>query len=114
MFGFNQPVVPEVEASEVYEALNNKNDVVIIDVRTPQEFSRGIIAGSINLPIDLVDEKIEEIVADKNKTVYVYCLSGSRSNMAVDTMVKRGYKNVFSMKSGLLAWRSKGYSLQNP
>lgn len=114
MFGFNQPLIPEIEASQVNEALKNKDDIAIIDVRTPQEFLRGSIMGSINIPIDMVESKIEESVTDKDKTVYVYCLSGARSSVAVNTMVKKGYKNVFSMKSGLLAWRSNGYSLQNP
>lgn len=111
MFGFNQPVVPEIEASKVHEALENNEDVIIIDVRTPQEFSRGKIVGSINVPVDLVESKIEESVTDKNKTVYVYCLSGARSNMAVDAMVKKGYSNVYSMTSGLLSWRAKQYPL---
>ncbi len=111
MFGFNQSDVPEIEASKVHEALENNEDVIIIDVRTPQEFSRGNLEGSVNVPVDLVEARMEEVVPDKNKIVYVYCLSGSRSNMAVDAMVKKGYKNVFSMKSGLLSWRAKQYPL---
>ena len=50
-------------------------------------------------------------VVNKSKTIYVYCLSGSRSNVAVETMVQLGYKKVFSMTSGLLMWRSKKYPL---
>jgi len=111
MFGFNQLDVPEIEVSKVYEALKNNKDVIMIDVRTPQEFSRGNIMGSINVPVDFVELKVEKVVTDKNKTVYVYCLSGARSNMAVNTMVKKGYKNVFSMKSGLLAWRMNKYPM---
>lgn len=113
MFGINQPDIPEIDASDVYTSIQNKGDAVIVDVRTPQEFSRGKITGSINVPVDTIDSKIEKAAPDKNKTTYVYCLSGSRSAMAVGAMVKMGYKKVFSMKSGLLAWRSKGYSLQN-
>lgn len=111
MFGFNQPDVPEIEASKVHEALENYEDVIIIDVRTPQEFSQGNLEGSVNVPVDLVEAKIEEVVPDKDKTVYVYCLSGARSNMAVDAMVKKGYSNVYSMTSGLLSWRAKQYPL---
>lgn len=111
MFGLHQPSVPEVNAEEVFEAINSKKDFVLLDVRTPQELLRGKISGSINVPINDLGEKAENVAPDKNKTTYVYCLSGSRSGVAVGQMIKMGYKNVFSMTSGILAWRAKNYPM---
>ena len=111
MLGDIKHKVPEIDASEVFKEIQAKKDVQILDVRTEAEYSRGNIVGSINIPVDKVSLEVEKILPDKNKTTYVYCLSGSRSTVAVEEMMKIGYKNVYSMTSGLLSWRSKQYPL---
>ena len=112
MFGLGGSDVPEIDAQKVYADIQVAKDIVIVDVRTEQEFSRGNIKGSINIPLQELMQKIESKMPDKNKTIYVYCLSGSRSIVAVDQMIKMGYKNVFSMKSGILAWRANQLPLE--
>jgi rhodanese-related sulfurtransferase len=109
MFGFNTPEVPQISADEVKKSIDEKSDVVLLDVRTTGEFEKGSIAQSINLPVDEIDKKIETVVSDKSKTIYVFCLSGSRSVYAVDTMIKKGYTHVFSITQGMLRWRGSGY-----
>ena len=111
MFGLNTSL-PIVTAEDLKQAIDENRDVVILDVRTPDEYTKAKIKGSINIPVDSIATEVEEIVTDKNKIIYVYCLSGSRSNIAVDTMQKLGYKNVFDVKSGLLAWRANQYPLE--
>jgi rhodanese-related sulfurtransferase len=108
----NQQNIPQITADEVKKAIDEKADVIILDVRTPEEFNRDHINESINIPVDELINKISEIMPDKNKLIYVYCLSGSRSDFAVNMMKQLGYSNVFSMTSGLLMWRSKRYPLQ--
>lgn len=109
MFDFGFPQVPQLEAKDLYNAINQKEDCVILDVRTNHEFEKGKIEGSINLPVDEVEKKVQNLIPDKNKKIYVYCLSGSRSVFAVDVMTKLGYKNVFDIAHGLLAWRVGRY-----
>lgn len=104
--------IPQVSAEEVKKSIDSQEKIVLLDVRTTGEYGRGKIAGSINLPVDTVTEKVESVIPDKNQKVYVYCLSGSRSDIAVETMVQIGYTNVFSMTQGLLSWRSKKYPIQ--
>ncbi len=104
--------VPQIDAAEVKKAIDAGEDCVLLDVRTPQEFTKGNIAGSINLPVDQVENTIEKVLPDREKTIYVYCLSGSRSVYAVVALMKLGYNHVYDMKSGLLAWRAKGYKTQ--
>lgn len=103
----------QVSADVVHTALGNK-DISIIDVRTPGEFSKGSISGSINIPVNEIGEKIGSIVADKNKTIYLYCLSGSRSETATYILEGQGYLNAFSMTNGLLMWRTKKYEVISP
>lgn len=95
----------QIDVRDVYKKIQTKENFVLLDVRTPMEYSGGKIAGSINLPVDQVQDQVEKVLPDKEKTVYVYCLSGSRSIAAVEIMKQLGYKNVYSVISGLLAWR---------
>jgi rhodanese-related sulfurtransferase len=109
MDDYSKPKVPSINAEEVSKAIEENINIILLDVRTTGEYSRGKIKGSINIPLDEVSLKIEATIPDKKSIVYVYCLSGSRSVYAVDTMIKLGYANVYDMTNGLLAWRAKGF-----
>jgi len=111
MSDYSEPKVPQVTADNVKKAIDSKENVLILDVRTEGEYSRGKIAGSINIPLDEVVKKVESVIPDKHAKIFVYCLSGSRSVYAVDEMIKLGYKNVFNLSNGLLVWRSMNYPL---
>lgn len=112
MFSFLQPKVPTVSSEELKRAIEAKESFVLLDVRTQGEYVRGKISGSINIPLDKITCDIFETVPDKNKKLYVYCLSGSRSAHAVDALAKLGYTNVFDVAQGLLAWRAKGFPVK--
>ena len=73
--------------------LKQKNDVVLIDVRTEEEYKEGHIPGSLLIPLDQASN-ICTIVPDKNKTLFVYCLSGGRSKNACGIFQKLGYVDV--------------------
>jgi phage shock protein E len=98
-----------ISPQEVMKAINNHQPMILLDVRTKGEYARGKIAGAINLPVDEVESRIEQILPDKNATIYVYCLSASRSPFAVGIMEKLGYQHVFNMDPGLLGWRVFNY-----
>lgn len=104
-------MIPSITPEEVKKAIDTKEECIILDVRTPMEFSRGKLTGSINISVEDIQDKIESVIPDKNTRVYVYCLSGSRSIYAAQLMIQMGYTQVFDMPHGLLAWRIKGYSV---
>ena len=107
LYGFNEPDVPTVEPEAVKAAMDADENITLLDVRTPAEFARGKLAGSINLTVDEVSSKILSVIPDKNRKIYVYCLSGARSSVAVEMMMGLGYTQVFNMSHGLLGWRAK-------
>ena len=72
---------------------------VIIDTRTPEEFSSGHIDGAVNIPYDRILESIETHVPHKSDPVIVYCRSGKRSGMAKNTLDKSGYAQVLDAGS---------------
>lgn len=112
MFGLG-PKVPSITVEELKKAIDAKETFILLDVRTPEEYEKARISGSTNLPLDAVSEKIGEVVSDKDKKIFVYCMSGSRSIIAVDTMKELGYTNVFDVSNGMLAWRVKRYPVEN-
>ncbi len=78
----------------INEYVNNKpENVVLIDVRTIEEYNGGYIPDSINIPLDEI-EKIKDIVKDFNTPIYLYCRSGARSGTALNIVKKLGYVNV--------------------
>ena len=111
MFNFGLPKVPKTEVLELKNAIDAKEDFMLLDVRTPEEYAEGNIRGSFNIPVDRISEKVEQLLPEKDKTIYVYCWSGTRSVHAVNAMMKLGYTNVFNVNNGLLAWQAKGYQL---
>ena len=80
------------------------SSVVLLDVRTPQEFAQGHIVGAINIDVkdSLFISNVQRQVAPGSR-VAVYCRSGRRSMSAAQQMVEKGY-DVVNLKGGFLAW----------
>ncbi|MCX2680409.1 rhodanese-like domain-containing protein [Galbibacter sp. EGI 63066] len=81
---------------------------VLIDVRTPEEYSKGYIEKAVNIDVKSDDfvEKVEQI--DKNKNVYLYCQSGGRSLKASKILDSLGFKHVYNLDGGFTAWKEAG------
>lgn len=67
---------------------------IVIDVRTPQEFSQGHIAGAINIDHSVIAQEIAKAKVTKDDNVILYCRSGRRSEVAQDALRKMGYTKV--------------------
>ncbi len=74
---------------EDISALRKKDDVILLDTRTPLEYARGSADGFINIPLDNLRERIREL--DKAKKVYVMCQSGVRSYLATRILMQNGF-----------------------
>ena len=98
-----------IDAQELNEKIYSDEDISVIEVRSPAELTRGKIPGSINIPLDNFENEVEEKIKNKDEKICVYCLSGSRSAIACEILEDLGYKNVFNLISGMLAWRNNSY-----
>ncbi len=65
-----------------------------IDVRTVEEYNAGHLEGAINIPYDEIEQKIQAVAADKTADIQLYCRSGRRSGIALETLRNLGYSNV--------------------
>ena len=93
---------------EVFKkAVETDANGVLIDVRRPEEFATGYIAGAKNLDYLAYDfwDEVEQL--DGTKNYYVYCRSGRRSLRACTLMQNGGFQNVFHLDGGLNAWEEE-------
>jgi phage shock protein E len=85
--------------------------VVIIDVRTPEEFADGHITGAVNIPVQQADFASRIAGLDPNTTYAVYCRSGNRSQPAVAAMEEAGITTIYELDSGTKGWTAAGQPL---
>lgn len=107
-FSTNGQTNSKVGAKEFNETLKKTKDAILLDVRTPQEYSEKHLEGSLNVDFNgnAFDSEIDKL--DKSKTVFIYCLSSGRSTSAAEILVKKGFKNIYNLDGGILAWTNAG------
>lgn len=79
---------------------------LVLDVRTPEEFSAGHVPGAINIPHDQLASRLAELPASRDEPVVVYCRSGRRAALAEDVLRKNGYSNVRHLKGDIVGWEA--------
>lgn len=72
--------------------------IFLLDVRVMEEFSSNALPGSVNIPLDELRDRLSEVPTDK--PIYVFCAIGLRGYLAANTLIQRGYKNVFNVSGG--------------
>lgn len=95
------------EAHAIIENNENNQSIVIIDVRTPEEFSQEHIKDASNIDFYSDDFKEDLNKLDKSKTYVIHCRSGSRSSQALEIMRELGFREVYNM-GGIIQWKEKG------
>ena len=106
--------IVDLAPDDFKSTLASTPDAVLVDVRTPDEFSEGIIEGAIN--IDFKDPSFGEKInaLDKSKPYFVYCLSGKRSGDAAKQMDSVGFKSIYLLKGGYKDWKNAGLETARP
>lgn len=100
-------------SADEFEKAVNKDSVQILDVRTPGEYASGHIKNTLLANWNDKEEFTRRIAfVDKNKPVYVYCLSGGRSAAAAEKMRATGFEKVYELKGGINAWKAENKTLE--
>lgn len=90
-----------ISATEAMEMMTD--DVIILDVRNPDEFAQSHIPNAILLPLPEIWDNAENVLTDKNQTILIYCRSGVRSAYAAQELIELGYTNVYDF-GGIIDW----------
>ena len=86
----------------------------LLDVREPDEYEQGAIAGSVHIPRGQLESSIENRVADRSTPLVAMCAGGVRSAFAAVTLEHMGYTDVVSMDGGFNKWKDEGRAWQRP
>lgn len=102
--GGQKTTYTRISQEEAYRMMQEDKNIVILDVRTPGEFSSGHIKGAVNLPNETIGNDVSETLPDKDAVILVYCRSGNRSKQAASKLSALGYGNVLEF-GGMNTWR---------
>ncbi len=102
-----QQTSEDVNAAQAKELIQN-DEVVVLDVRTQEEWDKGHIEGAKHIDFyqDDFDARLAEL--PKDKEYVVYCHSGGRSGKTVGKMKAAGFEKVHNLQGGITAWKSEG------
>jgi phage shock protein E len=95
--------IDKISAQEAKDRLASHKNVLLLDVRTTEEYHEIHIPNSISLPLDQLKTGIEKIAKDKDAEIIVYCLSGMRAANGCRQLAAMGYTNVANM-GGINSW----------
>lgn len=93
----------KVEAGEVS---------LILDVRTPEEFDAGHVAGAVNVPHDRLGEHRATVDPHRDDTIVVYCRSGRRAGIVEDALRRDGFRKILHLEGDMLAWEAADLPLE--
>lgn len=98
----------DLSQEEWEEQLQNDDNALILDVRTPEEVEEGYIPNAINIDIYLGQDFLVELEKlDKTKNYYIYCRSGNRSGQACAIMNSVGFENAYNLEGGFMNWEGE-------
>ncbi len=92
----------EISPQLLKQMLDNNEDIILIDVREEDELNICKLNYSHHIPMRQLPSKIDEL--DKNKKIVVYCRSGGRSMNCCDFLLRQGFRHVYNLSGGILAW----------
>jgi hydroxyacylglutathione hydrolase len=98
-----------VSALMLAEELASQNPPLVIDIRTPREWGAKHLSESINLPLNQLQERMEEV--PRNRRIAVHCAGGYRSSIAVSLLNQHGITNLIELAGGITAWEAANFAV---
>jgi len=113
--------IREIMPWDLEERLQENPDLLVLDVREPDEFDAMHIAGSLNVPRGILEsaceweyeETVPELVQSREREIIVVCRSGYRSVLAANSLQVLGFKDVVSLQTGLRGWKDYDQPLED-
>ena len=106
--GTGGPWVTTLQATQ----LMNRDDALIVDLRTAEEYAKGHILGARNLPLADLERRAAELDKHKAKPVILHCGDGNRAGGGVSLLRKNGFANVVNLTGGYAAWQQAGLPVE--
>ncbi|GFZ34094.1 rhodanese-like domain-containing protein [Clostridium zeae] len=95
----------KINNREAKKLILSNDDILLLDVRTKEEFEEGHIEGAVLIPADKLPFRYEEILEYEDKPILVYCQTGGRSPMATNFLEENGFSDIYHMYEGFSRWK---------
>lgn len=105
---YQQASYREVASKDAAELIRNIAPLVL-DVRTPGEYSRGHLRESVLIPLQQLQARWTEIAGHRGKDVLIYCATGNRSTVAAKILIDNGFKRIYNLRQGIAGWEREKY-----
>lgn len=92
----------DISSLELNNMINNKEKIILLDVRTKEEYNTSRIPNSINIPLSDIDSQIDCLLPYRDEKVIIYCRSGKRSITAAYLLEEYGFKHLYNLKQGII------------
>lgn len=93
----------KLTAEEAKAMMDGSEDIIVVDVRTQEEYDEGHIPNSVLIPNETITQTPPEQLPDKDATILIYCRSGNRSRQAAEKLLAMGYTNIYDF-GGIRDW----------
>ncbi len=104
----------EIREVDPHEVADHLKDFTLLDVREPDEFVQGAVAGAVHIPRGQLEFSVEGRLTDKAAPIAIYCAGGTRSAFAAKTLQDLGYLDVVSIVGGFNKWKDEGLPWTTP
>jgi len=106
--------IDEVGTPEAHERLGAQDAPLYLDIREVDEWQEGHVAGAVHISRGNLESRIEGLIPDKDREIFIYCSAGSRSAFAAKVLGELGYTDVASVSGGFTEWKRNGYEFTTP
>lgn len=89
-----------ISYDQAMQLVKNYN-AIMVDVQTESDYYKRHLSGSVNIPVEEINQRVVKLINDQNQFIIVYCSKGIRSMAAYDMLKRLGYKNIFNIQGGI-------------
>jgi hydroxyacylglutathione hydrolase len=101
--------VPQMDSTQLHEILGREN-LQVVDVRAPDEWSEGHLPGAIHIPLAALPERVGEL--DASRPIVMHCKGGGRSSIATSFLQSKGLRSVSNLAGGYEGWIAEGFEVE--
>jgi rhodanese-related sulfurtransferase len=104
--------ITSVSAAELMQLMNANADILVLDVRRPDEHAAGHIAGAVNIPHSEITDRLDDLAGYRDKHVIVCCWAGGRADIAKQVLREAGFTSLLDLRGHMAEWERLGYPVE--